>query len=116
MRKLLASATGIGDAASVFVILVLATLFFATWARAQTQPPPCMPFAEWKAALEGARPAQKMIGLGPVGNTHVVMFWASQGGAHWTILSADATGKTCAMAAGADWDQGRIPGIGERDA
>ena len=70
----------------------------------------------WKAALEGARPAQKMIGLGPVGNSHVVMFWASQGGAHWTILSVDATGKTCAMAAGADWDQGRIPGIGERDA
>jgi hypothetical protein len=115
MRKFWSSATGIGDAASVFVILILATLFFATWASAQT-PPPCMPFAEWKAALEGARPAQKMIGLGPVGNTHVVMFWASQGGTHWTILSADATGKTCAMAAGADWDQGRIPGIGERDA
>src|SRR5688500_8439320 len=98
MRKFWSSATGIGDAASVFVILILAVLFFAAQARAQTQPPACMPFAEWKAALEGARPAQKMIGLGPVGNTHVVMFWASQGGAHWTILSVDKTGETCAMA------------------
>src|SRR5687768_13188129 len=116
IRKLWASATGLGDAGVVIVVFILATLFLATMASAQTQPPPCMPFAEWKAALEGARPAQKMIGIGPVGDTHVVMFWASQGGAHWTILSVDATGKTCAMAAGADWDQGRIPGIGERDA
>jgi hypothetical protein len=117
MRKLLHSATGIGDAASVVIILILVLLFFANMASAQqSAPPPCMSFAEWKTALEGARPKQKMIGLGPVGTTHVVMFWSSQGGQTWTILQSDVTGKTCVMAAGLGWDQGRIPGIGERDA
>jgi hypothetical protein len=120
MRKLWNSATGIGDAASVALILVLFLLFLMNMAHAQQQQqqsmPVCMAFKDWKVALEGARPAQKMIGLGPVGDTHVVMFWASQGGQTWTILQADTTGKTCVMAAGLGWDQGRIPGIGERDA
>jgi hypothetical protein len=110
---------GIGETATVVLIFVLALLFFVNMAHAQ-QPqqtmPVCMAFKDWKTALEGARPAQKMIGLGAVGNTHVVMFWASQGGATWTILMADTTGKTCVTAAGLSWDQGRIPGIGERDA
>jgi hypothetical protein len=117
MRKLLHSATGIGDAASVVIILVLALLFLMNMAHAQQQTmPPCMSFADWKTALEGARPKQKMIGLGPVGDSFVIMFWSSQGGQTWTILKADTTGKTCVMAAGLSWDQGRIPGIGERDA
>jgi hypothetical protein len=108
---------GIGETATVVLILALALLFLMNMAHAQqSAPPPCMSFAEWKTALEGARPKQKMIGLGPVGTTHVVMFWASQGGQTWTILMADTTGKTCVTAAGLNWDQGRIPGIGERDA
>jgi hypothetical protein len=117
MRRLWNSATGIGDAGTVILILVLALLFLMNMAHAQQQTmPPCMAFDQWKIALEGARPAQKLIGIGPVGNTHVVMFWASQGGQTWTILQAEPSGKTCVMAAGLSWDQGRIPGIGERDA
>jgi hypothetical protein len=108
---------GIGETATVVLILVLAVLFFVNMAHAQQpQQPVCMAFKDWKTALEGARPAQKMIGLGAVGNTHVVMFWASQGGQTWTILMADTTGKTCVTAAGLSWDQGRIPSFGERDA
>jgi hypothetical protein len=117
MRKLWNSATGIGDAASVVIILVLALLFLMNMAHAQQpQQPVCMAFKDWKVALEGARPKQKMIGLGAVGNEFVIMFWSSQGGQTWTILQSDVTGKTCVMAAGLGWDQGRIPGIGERDA
>jgi hypothetical protein len=119
MRRLWNSATGIGDAASVALILVLFLLFLMNMAHAQ-QPqqsmPVCMAFKDWKVALEGARPAQKMIGLGAVGDQFVIMFWSSQGGQTWTILQSDVTGKTCVMAAGLSWDQGRIPGIGERDA
>jgi hypothetical protein len=110
---------GIGETATVVLILVLALLFLINMAHAQQQQqtmPPCMAFDQWKIALEGARPAQKLIGIGPVGNTHVVMFWASQGGQTWTILQAEPSGKTCVMAAGLGWDQGRIPGIGEREA
>jgi hypothetical protein len=118
MRKLWNSATGIGDAASVVIILVLALLFLVNMAHAQQQQtmPVCMAFKDWKTALEGARPAQKMIGLGAVGDQFVIMFWSSQGGQTWTILQSDTTGKTCVMAAGLSWDQGRIPGIGEREA
>jgi hypothetical protein len=117
MRKLWSTATGIGDAASVVIILVLALLFLMNMAHAQQpQTAPCMAFKDWKVALEGARPAQKMIGLGAVGDQFVIMFWSSQGGQTWTILQSDTKGKTCVMAAGLGWDQGRIPGIGERDA
>lgn len=92
--------------------LAILMSLYVTASPAQQQP--CAPFAQWKAALEKAK--QKLIGLGPIGETHVVMFWATPGGEHWTILSVDTTGKACAMAAGADWDQGRIPAIGERSA
>jgi hypothetical protein len=109
---------GIGETATVVLILVLALLFLVNMAHAQQQPqqPVCMAFKDWKVALEGARPKQKMIGLGAVGNEFVIMFWSSQGGQTWTILQSDVTGKTCVMAAGLSWDQGRIPGIGEREA
>jgi hypothetical protein len=119
MRRLWNSATGIGDAASVALILVLFLLFLMNMAHAQQSQqtmPVCMAFKDWKTALEGARPAQKMIGLGAVGDQFVIMFWSSQGGQTWTILQSDTKGKTCVMAAGLSWDQGRIPGIGERDA
>ena len=92
----------------------LAILLSLSVTASFAQQPPCAPFEQWKIALTKVK--QRLIGIGPVGETHVVMFWATQGGTYWTILNVDTSGKACVMAAGADWDQGRIPAIGEREA
>ena len=95
-----------------FALALLMSLYVTA---SHAQQAPCGPFAEWKAALEKAH--QQLIGIGPVGETHAVMFWSTPGGEHWTILSVEAaTRRACVIAAGADWDQGRIPAIGERSA
>src|SRR5687768_14468853 len=98
MRKLWSSATGIGDAASVFVILILATLYFATWARAQTQPPPCMPFEQFRETFMTPH-KEELVGLGPVDQSTTVMLFASAAGS-WTIIKVDTHGTACGMAAG----------------
>lgn len=116
MRKLFPRASRIGDVAVAVLLAILLSLFVTANATAQQrQPPPCAPYPQWKAELE--RVGQKLIGVGTIGETHAVLFWSTVGGDFWTVLSVEATTRrACVIAAGQEWDQGRIPAHGERSA
>jgi hypothetical protein len=114
MRRLWFSATGIGDAASVVIILVLALLFFVNMAHAQQQQM-CAPFDEMRETL-ASQFHETEVGTGMVSDTEVLMLYASPGGETWTILGLNVSGIACIKSAGKGWDAGRLPAAGERDA
>jgi hypothetical protein len=121
MRKLWNSATGIGDAATVLVILILATLFLTAQAFAQQPPQPprqqmCGPFGQMREQL-ASQYRETEIGTGMIGEgTALLMLFASPDGKTWTILQLSPQGVACVAAAGTDWDAGQMPRNDERGA
>jgi hypothetical protein len=97
--------------AAIFALALL--LLSIGHARAQ-QSPPCLPVKQFHEALTKAH--QTMVGVGHVGEGYVILFYAAPDGNFFTILSVDLKGRACVLAAGADWDQGRIPSSTARDA
>lgn len=95
------------------IALIGLLLLSAGHARSQ-QSPPCLPVKEFHDALTKAK--QTMVGVGHVGENYVILFYAAPDGNFFTILSVDLKGRACVLAAGADWDQGRIPASGQREA
>jgi len=113
MRKLWNTATGIGDAASVALILVLFLLFLMNMAHAQQQM--CAPFDEMRETL-ASQYHETEVGTGMVSDTDVLMLFASPGGETWTILGLNVSGIACIKSAGKGWDAGQLPAKGERGA
>jgi hypothetical protein len=98
------------------LLAILGSLSVISSAQAQVGgQPPCMPFQQFAEQLQSTY-KEVQIGGGIVGGTHVVMLFASPGGATWTILQVDTTGKACGIAAGHEWDHGPLPSVPGRDA
>ncbi len=89
----------------VMAAIVIAAMWFATAAQAQTA---CGARDSVVAAL-GDVYGETRRGAGLAGPTAIIEIWASEATGTWTILKTAPNGLTCVMAVGDGWHDDDVP-------
>lgn len=94
------------DVRDMIKSVVAATLIAMATTAADAQTIPCGSHAQIAAFLKD-KFQELQDAFGVVGDKAVLELYVSDGGATWTILLTDISGRSCILAAGDTWEQKR---------